>query len=99
MGLTRARAPVMPDYLVDDEAQELFGEFGVEVGFFGQRTQPCDLAFLAAWVGRGQRVFGLVAAHRLRRAETLGEDVDERRVEVVDAAAEAGQHGIGPRIR
>ena len=103
MGLGRPRVPVMPDYLVDDEAQELLGELRVEIGFFGQCAQAGDLAFLAVGIGRGQRVFGFVAAHRLRRAKPLGEDVDERGVEIVDATAEAGQnriekHGIRPRI-
>ena len=87
----------MPDHLVDDEAQELFGELGIEVGFFGQLAQAGDLAVLAAGIGRGQRVFGLVAAHRLGGAEPFGEDMDQRRVEVVDAAAEAGEHRIGGR--
>ena len=86
---------MMPDHLVDDEAQELFGEFGVEVGFLGQLAQARDLAFLATGVRRGERVFGLVAAHRLGGAKAFGKDVDQRGIEVIDGAAKAGQHGIG----
>jgi hypothetical protein len=34
---------VVADYLVDDEADELLAEVGVELGVFGQRSKPRDL--------------------------------------------------------
>ncbi len=85
----------MADHFLDDEAQELLGELGIELGICRQLPQPGDLPLLAARIGGGQAVLGLVGADRLGDAEALGEDVDQRGVDIVDAGAEAGEDGIG----
>ena len=85
----------MADHLVDDEPQELFPEIGIELGVFGQPAESRDLALLTRRVGWRKRVFGLVGAHRLGDAEPLGEHMDQRRIDVVDAGTEAGKDRIG----
>jgi len=92
---------MMADHFVDDEAQEFFGEIGVQIGLFRQPPEPGDLAFLAAGVGGGKGVFGLVAAHGLGNLEALGQHEDERRVDIVDAFAVTVQrlvHGLIPFV-
>lgn len=86
---------MMANDLVDDEADELLTEIGIELGLFGKAAQPRDLPLLARGVGRGQVVRGLVGAHRLGDAEPLGQHVDQRGVDVVDARAERGEVRIG----
>src|ERR1700712_2819343 len=49
-----ARLLVMPDHLVDDEAQEFLAELRVELRVRGQSAQSLDLPFLAAGIRRGQ---------------------------------------------
>lgn len=86
---------MVADHLVDDEAQELLGEFGVEIGLFRQLPQPRDLAGLAVRIGGGEGRLGLVFAHGLGNPEPLGEHMDQRRIDVVDALAEGREHLIG----
>lgn len=85
----------MPDHLIDDEAQEFLGEFGIEIGALGQRPEPRDLGFLAAGIGRRQTVGRFIFADRLRHLEALGQHMDQRRIDIVDALAEAGERVIG----
>ncbi len=85
----------MANHLVDDEAQEFLGKFGVEIGIARQRTQPGDLRLLPARIGGGQVVLRLVPADRLRHLEPLGEQEDQRRIDIVDALAEALQRRVG----
>ena len=47
------RLLVVADHLVDDEAQELLPEIGIELGIFGKAAQAGDLALLAARVAGG----------------------------------------------
>lgn len=77
----------MTDYLVDDEAQELFPELGVEVRIRRQFAQPLDLASFPIGIGRRERDLGLVLTHGLRDAEAFGQHVNERRIDIVDALA------------
>lgn len=86
---------MVADDFVDDEADELFAEVGIEVGFFRELPQACDLAFLARWVGRREVPLGLVVPNGLGDAKALRQDVDQRGVNVVDAGPEGGKHGIG----
>jgi hypothetical protein len=37
----------MPDHFVDDEAQELLREIGIQLRRFGESSQPLDLLGLA----------------------------------------------------
>ena len=89
---------MVADHLVDDEAQELLGEFGVEIGLRRKLAQPLDLALLAPRIGGGKPRLGLVAPDRLGDLKPLGEQEDERGVDPVDALAIALQrlvaHGI-----
>ena len=85
----------MPNHLVDDEAQEFLGKFGVEIGIARQRPQPCDLRFLAPGIGRGQAVLGLVLADRLRHLEPFGQQEHQRGIDIVDALAESLQRRVG----
>ena len=85
---------VMADHLVDDEAEELFGKFGIEVGLFGQHAQAGDLPFLASFVGGGQAVLRLVPSDRLGDLEALGQHADQCRIDIVDRLAIARQHVV-----
>ena len=85
---------MVADDFVDDEAEELLAELGVEVGACRQRPQPRDLGLLTPRVGGRERVVGLVKPHGLGDAEALRQHVDDRGVDVVDAAAVARQHRI-----
>ena len=86
---------VVADHLVDDEAQEFLRKLGIELRLCRQLSQPRDLTLLAAGVGGGQVVQRLVAANRLRHLETLGEHVDQRRIDIVDALAISVQQFVG----
>ena len=92
-----AHAFVMADHLVDDEAQELLGEVGVEFGAAREPAQPFDLRRLARRVGGGQPGGRLVPPDRLRDLEPLGEQEDERGVDVVDALAVTRQRVVAHR--
>lgn len=85
---------MVADHFVDDEAQELLAEIGVEMRVAGQRAQAADLFVLARRVSGRQAVFGLVAAHRLRHLEAFGKQEDERGIDIVDALAKGGQRLI-----
>ena len=85
----------MADHLVDDEAQELLGEFGIELRLFGQMAQPVDLALFAARIGGGQAAGRLVPADRLRHLEPFGEQMDQRGIDIVDALAIPVQYVVG----
>ena len=56
-----------------------------------ERAQAVELLLLASRVGCRHPVLRLQHADLLGRAEALGEEVDERGVDVVDAAAESAQ--------
>ncbi len=86
---------MVPDHFLNDEAQEFLAEIGVELRFAGQFAQTLDLAVLACGVGGGQGMLGLVRTHGLGDAKPLGQYVDQRGIDIVDAGAIAGQDGIG----
>src|SRR6056297_265848 len=62
---------VMSDHLVDDEAKELPGKCGVEVGPLREVFEPGDLGLFAGRIGRRQIMLGLERAHRLGVLEAL----------------------------
>jgi octaprenyl-diphosphate synthase len=62
---------VVANHFVDDEAQEFFGEFGVEIGVAGQLAQAGYLLF----------------THRLGHLESLCQHEHQRRIYIVDAFA------------
>ena len=83
------------DDLGHDETQKLLGEDRIETGLDGQRPQPRDLLFLARRVGWRQADLSLVTAHVLGDLEALGQEMDERGVDVVDARPVARQLCVG----
>ncbi len=85
----------MADHFVDNEAEELFGEFGIKSGVCGQLAQSGNLPFFASRISGGELGLGLVAPDRLRDFEPLGEHVDERGIDIVDARAELGEGVVG----
>ena len=91
---------MMANDLVDHETQELLGEIGIELGFFGKFAQTGDLSILPTGVGGGQSRHCLVAPDRLRDLESFGKHVDERGIDVVDAVPIGLQlpvgHGVPP---
>src|SRR5579862_597803 len=93
--LLRADRLVVADDFRDDEVQEFLGEIRIELGGLGELAKARDLGGLARRIGGRQAVLGLVAAHRLRALEALGQDMDQRRVDVVDAVAQAQELWIG----
>ena len=93
---------MMPDHFIDDETQEFFGKFGVEIGITGKLAQPGDLFPFARTVSGWQTVFGLILAHGLGNLEPLGQHENQRRIDIVDALAKLVQlfiHGSIPDFR
>ncbi len=78
---------MMPDDFINDEAQEFLGEIGIELGVLGEFAQTADLSILAARIGGGQVMLGLVAPDGLRHLEPFGEHEDKRGIDIVDAVA------------
>jgi hypothetical protein len=76
---------MVADHLVDDEGEVFFGKLGVELGVFRQGTQPSDLVFLPGWVSRGKIMVSLQSSYTLRTTEALRQNMDHRRIDIVDA--------------
>src|ERR1700728_487387 len=85
---------VMADHFLDDEGQELFREIGIELGVLGQRAQPGDLHLLACGIGGRKAVRGLILAHRLGAFEALGQEMDQRRIDIVDTVPQPVKLGM-----
>lgn len=86
---------MVADHFIDDEAKEFLGKLGIKIGLFRQFAQPCDLACFTVRIGGGKGDLRLVFAHRLRDPEPLGQDMDQRGIDIVDALAEGCEHRIG----
>ncbi len=86
---------MVPDHLINDEAQEFFAEIGIELSVFGQFPQPLDLAVFTRGVRGGEGVLGLVGTHRLGDTEAFGKDVDQRGIDIVDGGAKRSEGQIG----
>lgn len=82
-------------HLLDYEAEEFLAEFRIKVGIFRECAQPLDLALLARGIGWRQSHLRLVLSHGLSDPKSLRKDMDQRRVDIVDAFAEPRQDGIG----
>ena len=85
---------MVADHLVDDEAEKLFAELGIELRLFGQRAQTRDLPLFPAGIRRRQGRPRFVLSHRLRDAKPFGEDVDKGRIDIVDRPAKACKNAI-----
>jgi hypothetical protein len=86
---------MMPNDLVDDEAQKFFGKIRIKLCIGRQSAEPRNLAFLATWISRGQTMIGLVSPNRLRDLEPFGEHENKRRIDIVDAFAVMLQLRVG----
>lgn len=86
---------MMPDHFINDEAQKLLGEIGIELGVLGEFAEAIDLPLLAAGIGGGKVVSGFVPANRLRHLEPFGEHENKRSIDIVDAVAKLMQLRIG----
>ena len=73
------------DDLGHDEPQELLGEDRIEARLLGERPQACDLSLLALGIGGREADLGLVTADVLGHLESLGEQVHQGGIDVVDA--------------
>ncbi len=86
---------MVADHLINDEAQEFFRKFRIEIGFGGEFAQPGDLALLAHRVGGGQVGFGLEPPDRLGDLEPLGQQEHQCRINAINALAIALQRLVG----
>lgn len=89
---------MVTDYLIDNETQEFLAEFGIKIGVCRQRAQSLNLLCLSRGIGRGKRCFRLILPYGLRDAEPLCQDMDQRRVDIVNAAAKGGELSVSCRI-
>ncbi len=78
---------MVADHFIDDEAQELLGEVRVELGLLCKPPQPRNLLGFALRICWRQPGGCLEGADLLGDLEPLGEQVNEGRVDVVDAPA------------
>ena len=79
---------MVADHLADDEGEVFFGELGIKLGAFRQAAQPLDLNFLPGRIGRGQIMTSLQGSDTLRTPEALGQNMDHRRIDIIDALTE-----------
>ncbi len=82
---------MVADNFIDDEAQEFFRKFGVQIGVAGELAQPFNLLLLARRVGGRQVQPRLERADRLRHLEPLGQHEHQGSIDIVDALAIALQ--------
>ena len=79
--------------------EKLLGEIGIELRFPRQRTQTFDLPRFAFRIGRRHVVLGFEPPDGLRAFEPLGQQMDQRRIDIVDAVAQTQKFGIDGRHR
>ena len=80
---------VVADDFGDDEVQEFLGELRVEVSLRGKLAQTLDLFGFTSRIGRRHAARRLERADLFREFEALGQKVDQRGIDVVDALADA----------
>jgi len=93
----------MPHDLGHDEREEFLRELGIEVAAGREVAQPGDLLRLAVGIGGGEPAFVLQFADTLGDLEPLGQQADERRVQIVDGRPQPVQfrvvlHGISVAV-
>ena len=81
---------MVADNLIDDEAQEFFGEIWIKLRIAGQLTKPLNLPFFAGRIGWWQRRFCLKFTYRLRYFKPLSQHEYECSIDIVDAFTKAG---------
>ncbi len=77
---------MMANDLGDDEVQELLGKGRIKVGFFRERPQPRDLRGFTSGISWRKLVLSLQMTHPLGCLEPFSQQIDQGRVDVVDAA-------------
>lgn len=77
--------------LVDDEGKERLGEFRIESRFLGQAPKAGNLRAFTLRIARRQSVFRLQSSDLLCALESFRQQMNDRRVQVVDAAPEVEQ--------
>lgn len=78
----------MPDHFLDDEVEEFLRKIRIELRCFRKRSEARDLLGLTRWIGRRHAPAGLELADGLGAFETLREQMDERRIDIVDAVTQ-----------
>lgn len=86
---------MVADHLVDDETQEFLAEFRIKIGRLGKRSKARDLTLLAVGIGWRQGDLRFVLAHSLRNPKPLGEHMNQRGINVVDALAIDRENRVG----
>ena len=89
--------PVVLDHFLNDEIQELLGEFRVQISPGCQILEPRDLSLLARGVGWREVVMRFQRTHGLRVLEPFGQREDKDRIQPVDAVAMLFQKRGGAR--
>src|SRR5689334_6652775 len=85
---------VMPDHLAHNERQEFLGKIRIQLRLLCERSQPRHLLCLPRQIGGRQSLCRLELAHCLGELEALGQQVHQRRVDIVDGIAQALQFGM-----
>jgi len=88
---------VATDHFVDDQAEELLAEGGVDAGIGGRGADPGHQLGLASVVGGGEAVGGFVEADEIGDFEALGEETDEVSIDLVDTRPELGECFVAHR--
>jgi hypothetical protein len=83
----------MAHHLRYHEGEKLLSEFGVQLRLGSEPTQPSDLLCLALGIGGRQAVTSLEVPNLLGDLEPLGQQMDQRRIHVVDAVPQPAQLG------
>ena len=86
---------MVADHFGDDEPQEFLAELRIELGVRRQLAEPGDLCLLAPWVRRRQPRLRLIAPNRLSDLESFRKQMDQRGIDIVDAAAISGESRVG----
>lgn len=84
---------VVTNDLANDEGEEFFREIGIEPGSLCEFAQTRDLRGFTVRIRCGKTGGSLEFAHGLRLTKALGEHVDQRGIDVVDALAVQFQLG------
>ena len=90
-----ANGGVVADHFRHHEIEEFLRKIGIELGVLRQFAQARDLGLLPRLVGRRQIVQRFILADRLGAFEALGQQVNKRRIQIVDTVSEAQKLGIG----
>ena len=88
LALGRADGFVVANHFPDHKGEKFFREVGIELGLNRKGAEPGDLGSLTLRISRRQIVLGLVDANRLRAFEPLRQQMDQRRIDIVNAVPE-----------